>query len=188
VDVTLVEIDAELSAIAAENVKRNGLSPRARVVTLDVTAPADDFAAHGIAAGSVDRVLMNPPFNDPVRQNISPDPGRRAAHAGGEGLLAGWVDAAERLLHSAGGLTLIWRADGLADVLAALDGRFGEIALLPVHGRAGAPAIRVLVDARKGSRTPLKLLPGLNLNDEAGRPTAAAEAVLRDAQALPSGG
>src|SRR5205085_9171441 len=70
-------------------------------------------------------------------------------------------------------------------VLAALGGHLGGIAVLPVHGRAGTPAIRVVVRARKGSRAPLALLPGLNLNDEAGRPTAEAEAVLRGAEALP---
>ena len=187
VDVTLVELDPELSAIATENVTRNGLGSRMRVVTLNVTAPAEEFSAHGITPGSADRVLMNPPFNDPARQNVSPDQDRRAAHMAGEGLLAQWISAAERVLHSAGGLTLIWRADGLADVLTALGGGFGEITVLPVHGRAGAPAIRVLVNASKGSRAPLKLLAGLNLNDVAGRPTEAAEAVLRGAQTLSSG-
>ena len=93
--------------------------------------------------------------------------------------------AAARVLHSAGTLTLIWRADGLDEVLAALGDRFGGIVVLPVHGRVGAPAIRVIVHARKGSRAPLALLSGLNLNDESGRPTAAAEAVLRGAEALP---
>jgi tRNA1(Val) A37 N6-methylase TrmN6 len=184
VDVTLLEIDRELSGIAAKNVSRNGLSQRLRVVTLDVTASADELAARGIGPGSADQVLMNPPFNNPARQNVSPDPARRAAHAAGDGLLASWVDAAERVLHSAGTLTLIWRADGLAEVLAALDKRFGGIAVLPVHGRAGSPAIRVLVSARKGSRAPFALLPGLMLNDETGKPTAAAEAVLRGAEAL----
>ena len=82
-------------------------------------------------------------------------------------------------------MTLIWRADGLDEVLAGLGAHFGGIAVLPVHGRADAPAIRVVVQARKGSRAPLALLPGLNLNDEAGRPTAEAEAVLRGAEALP---
>jgi tRNA1(Val) A37 N6-methylase TrmN6 len=127
---------------------------------------------------------MNPPFNNPSRQNVSPDPGRRLAHVGGN-VLGGWVDAASRLLHSAGTLTLIWRAEGLPEVLTALEGRYGEIAVLPVHGRAGQPAIRVLVRARKGSLAPLALLPGLMLNDEAGRPTEAAEAVLRHAEPLP---
>ena len=50
-DVTLVEIDPELSDIAAQNIVLNGLDQRARAVTLDVAAPADDFAAHGIGAG-----------------------------------------------------------------------------------------------------------------------------------------
>jgi tRNA1(Val) A37 N6-methylase TrmN6 len=185
VHVTLVEIDAELSGIAVENIARNGLVERVRAVTLDVTAPADEFAAHGIGPGLADRVLMNPPFNNPARQNVSPDPGRRAAHVAGDSALSEWVTAAARVLHSAGNLTLIWRADGLAEVLAALDGRFGDVAVLPVHGRAGTPAIRVIVRARKGSRAPFALLPGLMLNDEAGKPTVAAEAVLRGAEALP---
>jgi tRNA1(Val) A37 N6-methylase TrmN6 len=187
VEVILVELDAELSVIAAENVVRNGMGQRVRVVTLDVMAPADELSAHGIGPGSVDRVLMNPPFNNPARQNVSPDPIRRAAHAGGEGLLARWIGAAERMLHTAGGVTVIWRSDGLAEVLAALEGGFGEIAVLPVHGRTGTPAIRVLINARKGSRAPLRILPGLNLNDETGRPTEEAEAVLRGGQALASG-
>ena len=80
---------------------------------------------------------------------------------------------------------MIWRADGLADVLAALDGRFAGVAILPVHGRAGDPAIRILIQAEKGSRAPLALLPGLFLNDEDGRPTAEAEAILRGGAAVP---
>ena len=182
---TLLEIDPELSDIAAQNIVRNGLEQRARAVMLDVTAPADDFAAQGIGPGSADNVLMNQPFNNPARQNVSPDPVRRMAHAAGDGILANWTTAAAWVLHSAGALTLIWRADGLDEVLAALSDRFGGIAVLPVHGRAGAPAIRVVVQARKGSRAPLALLPGLMLNDETGKPTAAAEAVLRGAAALP---
>ena len=182
--VTLVEIDPELAAIATENIMRNGLAQRVRAVSLDATAPEDEFAARGIASGMADRVLMNPPFNDPARQNLSPDPGRRAAHATPQGALAGWIDTAARLLHSAGTLTLIWRADGLAEVLAALDPRFGGVAVLPVYGRPGQPAIRVLVRASKGRRTPLALLPGLLLNDDDGRPTAEAEAVLRGGEPL----
>jgi len=184
VEVTLVEIDPELAGIAAENVERNGFGQRIRVVTLDVGAPSEAFAACGIGPGAADLVLMNPPFNNPARQNVSPDDGRRSAHVGGEGLLAVWIGAAARTLHSAGTLTLIWRADGLGDVLTALGPDFGDVVVLPIHGRAGAPAIRVIVAARKGSRGPLTLLPGLDLNDEAGKPTAAAEDVLRGAQAL----
>jgi tRNA1(Val) A37 N6-methylase TrmN6 len=187
VDLTLLEIDPELSDIAVENIVRNGLERRVRAIALDVTAPADEFAARGIGPGSADHVLMNPPFNNPARQNVSPDPEKRAAHAASGEVLAGWLANASWVLHSAGTLTLIWRADGLAEVLAHLDGRFGDVAVLPVHGRAGAPAIRVVVRARKGSRAPLALLPGLMLNDGTGKPTAEAEAVLRGGEPLPLG-
>ena len=106
---------------------------------------------------------MNPPFNNPARQNVSPDPGRRAAHVAGDGALAEWVAAAAWVLHSAGTLTLIWRADGLAEVLAALDGRFGDVAVLPVHGRAGAPAIRVVVRGAKGQPRAARAAAGIDV-------------------------
>jgi tRNA1(Val) A37 N6-methylase TrmN6 len=184
VEITLVELDAELAAIAAENIARNGLEARVRAVMLDVTAPPEEFAARGLVPGSADHVLMNPPFNNPARQNVSPDTARRLAHVSGAAI-ADWLDAALGVLHSAGCVTLIWRADGLAEVLAAMNRRFGDIAVLPIHGRARGPAIRVILRAHKGSRAPLSLLPGLMLNDEQGRPTAEAEAVLRGAEALP---
>jgi tRNA1(Val) A37 N6-methylase TrmN6 len=82
---------------------------------------------------------------------------------------------------------LIWRADGIANILAALDQRFGGLAVLPMYSRAGEAAIRILVRATKGSRAPLVLLPGLILNDENGRPTAEAEAVLRGGASLSFG-
>jgi len=183
--VTLVEVDPELAAIAADNIERNGLSDRANAVVLDVSAPAEAFAAAGLGPGGADHVLMNPPFNDPSRQKVSPDQDRSLAHAAPEASLADWVAAAAWLVHSAGMLTMIWRADGLAHVLASISKSFGGLVVLPVHGRAGEPAIRILVQATKGSSAPLRLLPGFMLNDRSGRPTAEAEAVLRAAAALP---
>jgi tRNA1(Val) A37 N6-methylase TrmN6 len=149
-----------------------------------VTRPARDLTAAGLAAGSVDRVLMNPPFNDPVRHRASPDRGRSDAHVAAPAALAQWVRAAAWLLASGGVLTAIWRADGLAELLAALERDFGGVAVLPVHPRPEAPAIRAIIHAVKGSRAPLRLLPGLVLAATDGTPAAAAEAVLRDAAAL----
>ena len=187
VAVTLAEIDPELVVIAAENIVRNGLTARVRAVLLDVAALGEGFAAADLAAGAADHVMMNPPFNDPRKHNVSPDPRRRAAHAATDASLIEWVAAAAWLLHSAGTLTMIWRADGLARVLATLEQHFGGVMILPVHGRAGEPAIRILVQAKKGSRTPLTLLPALILNDSAGHPTVEAESVLRRARPLPIG-
>jgi tRNA1(Val) A37 N6-methylase TrmN6 len=127
---------------------------------------------------------MNPPFNDPARLNLSPDAGRRLAHAGSGDTLVQWLKRAAWLLAPSGRLTLIWRADGLGDVLAALSDEFGGVAVLPVHPRPNAAAIRILVRAVKGSRAPLTLLPGLTLNDANGKPSIEAEAILRGGAAL----
>jgi tRNA1(Val) A37 N6-methylase TrmN6 len=183
--VTLVEIDPALAALAAENAGRNGLAERVTSVVLDAGAPARAFAAAGLKPGSAARVLMNPPFNDSTRQNISPDPRRRLAHAAAPDVLSLWLRAAARLLAPQGVLTMIWRADGLAEVLSALGRGFGGVAVMPVHSKPGAPAIRILVRAVKASRAPFALYPGLTLNDDKGRPSAAAEAILRNGAVLP---
>ena len=148
-DLTLVEIDERLVALARENAALNGIACRA--IALDVAAKAEAFAAAGLAPDSADRVLMNPPFNDAGRHQPSPDAGRRAAHEARSSTLDSWVHAARRLLKPGGALTLIWRADGVGDVLAALGRGFGGIVILPVHPKSGAAAIRVLVKAEKGS-------------------------------------
>jgi tRNA1(Val) A37 N6-methylase TrmN6 len=180
--VTLVELDAVLAALAHANILRNALAEHARAVCLDVTASIAEYAAAGLTPGSADHVLMNPPFNAP--QNASPDRARQLARSASPGMLVQWVDAAARLLRPQGILTLIWRADGLADVLAALTDKFGAVAILPVHPKPGAAAIRILVSAAKGSKGPLVLLPGFTLAETDNKPSAEVEAILRDGAAL----
>jgi tRNA1(Val) A37 N6-methylase TrmN6 len=183
--VVLVDVDAELVQLAEENIQINTLGERVRAVVLDAGAPPSAFAAAGLRAGAAARVLMNPPFNDPRRINPSPDEARRRAHAAQEEKLSLWVRCAFQLLCRRGVLTLVWRADGLARVLAGLSDGFGGVTVLPVYPRADRPAIRVLVRAVKESRAPLSLLPGLVLCDAAGQSTAAAAAILRGAAPLP---
>lgn len=179
--VTLVELDPALTELARENAERNGLADRVRAFCLDAAAPAAEFAAAGLAPGSADHVLMNPPFNAP--QNPSPDADRRMARIASHETIAQWVSTAMRLLRPSGAVTLIWRADGLGEVLAALAAGFGTIAVLPIHPKPGVPAIRVLVRAAKDRSGPLALLPGFVLANTDGKPTMQAEAVLRDGAA-----
>jgi tRNA1(Val) A37 N6-methylase TrmN6 len=180
--VTLVEIDPALIKLALGNIERNGFADRVRAVCLDVEASAADFAAARLTPESASCVLMNAPFN--VVQQPSPERSRRIAHTASPETLRQWLGAAARLLGADGAVTLIWRADGLADVLAALAADFGAITVLPIHPKPGAPAIRVLTRAVKGSRAPLELLPGFVLADHDGKPSAQAEAVLRSGAEL----
>lgn len=183
IDLSLVEIDPELAELARANVVANGMT--AKTIVLDVAADAQAFAANGLAPDSADVVLMNPPFNDPARHRGSPDQARHIAHVATEETLQAWVHAARRILRSNGVLTLIWRADGIADVVAALSRGFGSLSILPVHGEAGRPAIRVLVRAVKSGRAPTRLLPGLMLNDESKGPENGVKEILEGRAVLP---
>lgn len=176
IECVLVEIDSALAELARTNASLNSLKAEVRV--LDVTGSADNFTVAGLAPDSVDIVLMNPPFNDASRHQLSPLVQRHVAHVAGEGMLARWIHAARRVLKPGGTLTLIWRAEGLGEVLAGLERGFGNVRVLPIHSDAKKPAIRVLVSAIKGSGAPMSVRRGLYLNDENGSASAEARVVL----------
>jgi tRNA1(Val) A37 N6-methylase TrmN6 len=183
IDLVLVERDGALVDIARTNLAANRIAGRA--IALDVTAPAAVFARAGLPADSADRVLMNPPFNEPSRHQPSPDGPRRGAHQEDDRTLEVWMRSVRRILKPAGTVSIIWRAEGIARVLAALETGFGGAMVLPVHPRALAPAIRILARATKGSRAPAALLPGIFLNDEAGDVPDQVQAVLNGTAVLP---
>ncbi len=182
--VTLVEIDPALAALAKENAKRNGFEGRTEIVTADALKLARKGGADRPAAASADLVLMNPPFNDPSRKNLSPDHARRRAHSAADTDLELWIGAAERLLMANGRLVFIHRPESAEAILAALKGLFGATEIIPIFPREDAPAIRLIVRAIKGRRTPPVLLRGIVLNDANNQPSDAASKILHDAGPL----
>jgi tRNA1(Val) A37 N6-methylase TrmN6 len=183
IELVLVEVDEGLAGLAHDNAASNAIP--ADVVVLDVTSAADAFAAAGLVPDGADVVLMNPPFNDPARHRVSPDKAREIAHVATAATLESWIHASRRILKSGGVLILIWRADGLAEVLAALDRGFGSVAILPVHADAATPAIRVLIRAIKGGKAPLRIHAALMLNDESAMPNKQVKDILAGNGILP---
>ena len=183
IKLVLVEIDEKLADLARGNTVSNAVG--ADVIVLDVTSAAAAFTAVGLSPDSVDVVLMNPPFNDSARHRASPDKARASAHVATAATLEGWIHAGGRILKSGGVLAMIWRADGIAEVLAALDRGFGSLAILPVHADVTSPAIRVLVRAVKGGKAPARIQPALILNDESARPNQKVQDILAGKGILP---
>jgi tRNA1(Val) A37 N6-methylase TrmN6 len=183
IDLVLVEIDPTLAGLARSNAASNAIA--AEVIILDVESSAATFAAAGLGPDSVDAVLMNPPFNDLARHRISPDKAREIAHVATGTTLVNWVHAARRIVKPKGTLTLIWRADGIAEVLSALDHGFGSLEILPVHSDVRGPANRILVRATKGGRAPTQIHVALVLNDESGVPNKRVQEILAGNGSLP---
>jgi tRNA1(Val) A37 N6-methylase TrmN6 len=169
-----LERDAEAAALARDNIALNGLASRIEVIVGDIAAP---FSKLGLAA--FDAVLANPPFFDDAGALRGPAAAKRGAWLTAEGLGA-WTAFLTRAVREGGAITLIHRADRLADLLAALAPKAGSFQVRPLHPFADVPAKRVLIRAMKTGKAPLRLLPPLILHERGGaKHTAETEAILR---------
>lgn len=168
--VVLVENSAEMADYATLTLahERNAhLRERASILVADVTLSGRAREKAGLADGSFDFVIMNPPFNA-ASDRTTPDALKLKAHVMEDGLFESWIRSAAAVTKPRGGLAIIARPVSLAPILAALAGRFGAAEIVPVHARADAPAIRIVVRAKRASRGALALRPSIILHDGPG--------------------
>lgn len=179
--VTGLESDRTLVRLAGGNAEANGFAGRVQFFVGDLLAPPIR-----LAAASFDHVMANPPFRPPETGTVSPDPARASAMVEGNAGLEDWLRFALMMARLNGTVTLIYAADRLDALLAAVYGRLGGIVVFPLWptGDRSKPAKRVLVIGRRGSKAPLTLMPGLVLHRPDGSYTEGAEAVLRHGRAI----
>ncbi|MGE0205138.1 MAG: tRNA1(Val) (adenine(37)-N6)-methyltransferase [Hyphomicrobiaceae bacterium] len=177
-EVTLLEIEPELAALATRNAALNGLSPRTRVVVADVSAAWSELAATGLATAQFDHAAANPPYETHGRGTPPPDPLRARANVMTAEGLDDWARLLAAVVKPGGTVTVIHRADALPRLLSAFGGRFGGLSVLPLFPAFERPAHRLLLHGIKGSRAPLTLHRGFVLHDADGKPSADIQAVL----------
>lgn len=170
----------DMARLAAENAWRNGLQARVAI------SAGDLFLGDGArATGMADQVVTNPPYGPAGHGRRAPDAAKAAATSFTAGQdITGWLAACLALLRPGGLLTLVYRADSLAPVLTSLHSKAGDIRICPLWPKAGLPARRVLVRARKGARASDILCPGVVLHGPEGEVAPAVRAVLRDGAPL----
>jgi len=188
--VVLVERDADLIECARAALARpanEAFADRVRIIAADISAPQATRAEAGAGRDLADHVLLNPPFYERAGGTRSPAKARASAHVLAPGGLDPWLRAAASVLKFGGDVTVIFRADGLADLLSASARRFGGAEIMPMLPRPEQPAHRILVRAVKGSRAALRILPPLVLHREDGSAfTPGVDAMLREGRALSS--
>lgn len=173
-DVTGIELQPELLACAQANAVANAALGAFTILPGDVQNLEPRVVAH-----SFEHVFMNPPYYDSAAYDAGRDDGKTIAHAMPSSALTLWVKAAHGRLKHRGSLTVIYRADGLAEVLAACAGKFGGVQIMPLWPRPHEAAKRIILQGYKDSKAPLRLLPGLILHQD-DRYTEAAQAILRE--------
>ncbi len=166
-----VERDPVLAALAAKNAAANGFAG----ISVEPGA-IEDFAP---GDKKFDHAMANPPWHAPAG-TASPDPGRRQARQAEANLLGRWIRVLAGALRLRGTLSLVLPPAALPESLAALaEHGCGSPVLWPLWPRPGMPAKLLLLQAMRGGRAPMRLLPGTVLHEADGSFTARADDVLR---------
>ncbi len=154
---TGLELQPDYCDLARRNGPSNDL--QAEIIEGNLARPPDSLRTR-----QFDHVLTNPPFHEPASSGPR-DMGRDIAHREAQITLPVWIEQCLRRVRPKGTFSIIQRAGRLHEILAALHTRAGDIRILPIASRSGRVARRVLVQASKGSRSPLTLHPPLIMHD-----------------------
>ncbi len=177
---TGVERDADYAALARANAVLNGVAMQVWQADL-AQLPGE------LRAQSFDHGIMNPPY---FAAGTPSGDAARADARHEQTPLAAWLDAGLRRLRPGGQITIIHLAERLDSILAGLVPRAGAVTILPIAARDGRDAGRVIVQARKGVRTPLRLLSPFVMHQgraherDAENLNEKAQAILRHGAAL----
>ncbi|MDR0839759.1 MAG: methyltransferase [Oscillospiraceae bacterium] len=157
--VTGVELDAAAADCARANAENNGLAARTSILTAGIRNCAD-FLPHG----SFDLAVSNPPY---FASGVS------AARAESTLTLPQLLASAARCIKNGGALCLVYRPERLPELFAQLElaGFTPKRLRLVQHTASSAPSM-ALVDARRGGKPSLEVLPTLLLKDENGSDSA----------------
>lgn len=171
---TGIENQMQIAALARKNLARNELTERVDVQALDVGEAITHFGQD-----KFDAVFFNPPYQDDAKTGNVPASGKDTAFIAHTAPLANWIAAATRLCKSGGHISIIHRSGRLADILAGLRLMCGDIRVLPICPRKGQESHRILVSARKGSRSPSRLLNPLHLHGKTRQHAKKADSILK---------
>lgn len=186
--ITGVEIASRYALIAEENFKRNELHERVMVLKGDLCDSMRHDQVDWPTPGSVSHAYANPPFFVDNTVQAPADALRAQAHMLKAGELDNWVKVMANAVKPRGTVSIIHPASSLLTLLSAMGARLGGLTVLPLRAHRDDAASRIIVRGTKGSKAPLRLLPGLVLH-EAGSDAFVDEvdAVLRAGEGLEFG-
>jgi tRNA1(Val) A37 N6-methylase TrmN6 len=156
-----VEIQAALAGLATENAAINGFSGRVEI-------RREDLRTIRSTAGEslFDLVVVNPPYHRARSGRTNPDRQRALARHELLATLDDVVASAGRMLEKGGRFAMIYPAERLVDLIAAMRAKDIEPKhLRMVHSRLSEKARLVLAEGRKGGRPGLVTAPPLAVYD-----------------------
>lgn len=162
-----VDIQQHLIELAVQNAALNGLSELASFRAADLRDYKKLWSPQAF-----DRVVVNPPYDEPESVNLSPSESVAVAMQGAECRLEDIAAAAKFLLKNRGRLDTVIRANRLCEFCSLLE-RYNVIpkVIRPVYPRPGATSSIVLIEAVRAAGNGVKIESPLFVLDKDGRET-----------------
>lgn len=159
-----VEISSDFCEIFQENAKLNQLDMEVINESID-KMQLEEF----------DCVVTNPPFYDKNSGHVSPT--RELANF--ETIpLKSWIISCLKQLKNGGTFVMIHLSSRLEEIMCILHNRAGDIKIVPIYTKQDIPAKRVVIIAKKGSRTEACILPAVVVHNADGTYTDLMERIL----------
>lgn len=159
-----VEVQESLAALAAENVRVNGMESRVTVLGVDLRDIGTD--AFG---GAVDWIVSNPPYRRSQSGRVNPNTERALARHEIAMTLPDLIAAARRVLKTGGRLAVIYTAERAAELLSEMRSEHIEPKYLrSIHSDRRSNARLILVEGIKNGRPGVVLPSPLIVYNENG--------------------
>lgn len=169
-----VELQTDLVRSAQKNVTGNHLQHQIDIIRADVrTVPSL------LSPGAFGTVVSNPPYRRVGQGRLNPHASKAIARHEVALTLAQLHNAAQHAVCQRGLLVMIYHPSRLAELCVALErAEFAPRRLRLVHPKPQAAASMVLVEAVRGGRDALEVLPPLLVCDDEGHYTVEMQAIF----------
>jgi len=170
-----VELQADLAALAAENIRDNGWADRVTILQTDMRRLGPERFS-----GPVDRVVANPPYRRARSGRVNPDAQCAVARHEIAITLPELLATAKRILKTGGRFHVIYSAERAAELLTRMCAEGIEPKRLrSIHSTAGGAARLVTVEGVKAGRPGLTVSAPLVVYDGGGSYSTEVQALLR---------
>ena len=164
---TGLEILPEAASVAELNIAENHLSERCGIMCGDIKNHRELFSS-----GEFDFVISNPPYFPQGSGYTSPQESRAGARGEESCTLSDMCKAASYLCRTGGAFFMVHRAERLAEIMCLLseNGLEPKRLRLVAHSQMHEPSL-ILIEARRGGKPGLKIMPTLILRNDDGTET-----------------
>ncbi len=173
VEIRGLELQPELAELANLSAAANGFS----FVRFHCADIRQKITSTDILPCSFDVVISNPPYSE--HDMPSPNKSKATAHNQLDFSLEKWISFCLKMSKPFGRIYFVHRVEALPQICSALQGKAGNLTILPLYSKTDQNAKRIIVSAQKDSKAPCKILPPFIIHNDSGKYTPTAESILR---------